>query len=556
MAGSRRVLAVCITAFVLLSSGSLPDLDRGRGSAHATSPSSRRAPDPAAYVVPVEGEVSDPFRSPPTRYEAGNRGIEYTTAVGSPVRASRGGQVVFAGAVAGGLHVTIRHDDGLRSSYSFLASIAVRVGAEVHQGDAVGASGPILHFGIRDAEGEYLDPAPLFAGGANRTVRLVPGTEEGADALRAEERRGFLELAARRLAAGPLAEVLPGISGGASSAAVLAHYAHDLQPATRIAAVVEGLRRWHDSQDGCTPASSPAPTAEGRRILVLVAGFGSTSAAAGIDQVDRDALGYAAGDVLRFSYNGGRIPASSSSPGRSSALGGLPASDYGAADSQRDLVAAADRLRELLAEIAAAEPGVPVDVVAHSQGGVVSRLALLRAEAAGTLPADVRTLVTLSSPHGGADLATGLHAITQVGGADTSIATVQRVLGLELDANSEAAAELSEASPLTQDLRDRGVPDQVNFVSVGARGDPVVASPRTAVAGERSVVVDVTGPRTHDRLPGTALVTREIALARAGLGPSCVGIVDAGIDVVVGEAISLATDQAAAVGLVLTAPLP
>lgn len=544
MAGHRRALVVCVTTFVLLSSAW----------------SAARPPDPAdaasAYVVPVDGVVVDPFRPPPTRYEAGNRGIDYATTVGSSVRASGSGQVVFAGAVAGGLHVTIRHHDGLRTSYSFLASIGVRVGAEVAQGEVVGTSGPLVHFGVRDGDGEYLDPASLFAGEPPRAARLVPGVEEGADALRAEERRGFLELAAHRLVAGARGVVLPGISGGASSAAVLAHYASDLQPTTRLAAVVEGLRRWHANQDGCTPGSTPTPTVEGRRILVLVAGFGSTSAAAGVDQVDRVALGYAAGDVLRFSYNGGRIPAAGDAPAGSPGIAGLPTSRYGAADSQRDLVIAADRFRALLAEVAAAEPGVPIDVVGHSQGGVVARLGLLRAEAAGTLPLDVRTLVTLSSPHGGADLATALHAITRVGGADGSIDGVQRLLGLDLDANSEAAAELSEVSPLTRDLRDRGVPDQVRFVSVGARGDPVVANPRMAVAGEPSVIVDVTGPRTHDRLPGTAQATREIALARAGLGPSCVGLLDAGIDVLTGEAISLATDQAAAVGLVLTAPLP
>src|SRR5690606_15805213 len=109
-----------------------------------------------------------------------------------------------------------------------------------------------------------------------------------------------------------------------------------------------------------------------RRILVLVGGFGSTSDSAAVDRVDAAGLGYAEGDVLRFSYGGGRTP----EPSPSGALAGIPVRRYDRADSQGDLLSAAGELRALLAEVAAAEPGVPIDVVAHSQGGVVTRLAL------------------------------------------------------------------------------------------------------------------------------------------------------------------------------------
>src|SRR5437764_14605541 len=83
---------------------------------------------PAAvrYDPPVDAPVVDPFRPPPEPWAAGNRGIDYGTAPGTPVRAAAPGEVVFAGQVGGTLHVVVLHADGLRTSYSFLARISVR----------------------------------------------------------------------------------------------------------------------------------------------------------------------------------------------------------------------------------------------------------------------------------------------------------------------------------------------------------------------------------------------------------------------------------------------
>jgi murein DD-endopeptidase MepM/ murein hydrolase activator NlpD len=69
------------------------------------------------------------------------------------VRASGDGTVVFAGAVAGTLHVTLSHADGLRTSYSFLATVEVVVGQRLRQGDRLGTSGDRFHFGVRSGGG-------------------------------------------------------------------------------------------------------------------------------------------------------------------------------------------------------------------------------------------------------------------------------------------------------------------------------------------------------------------------------------------------------------------
>src|SRR5688572_29153669 len=98
------------------------------------------APQDPPYVPPVDAPVLDPFRPPASRYGPGNRGLEYDTAPGTPVAAVADGRVTFAGSVAGSLHVTILHEDGLRTTYSFLARVEVVAGQRLQQRDVVGVT--------------------------------------------------------------------------------------------------------------------------------------------------------------------------------------------------------------------------------------------------------------------------------------------------------------------------------------------------------------------------------------------------------------------------------
>jgi murein DD-endopeptidase MepM/ murein hydrolase activator NlpD len=118
----------------------------------------------------VAAPVIDPFRAPPGPFAAGNRGIEYETRPGTAIVTVAAGRVVFAGPVAGSLHVTVLHEDGLRSSYSYLATVGVAVGDTVRAGEALGTATGRLHLGVRAGDA-YLDPAVLFDHGE---VHLVP----------------------------------------------------------------------------------------------------------------------------------------------------------------------------------------------------------------------------------------------------------------------------------------------------------------------------------------------------------------------------------------------
>ena len=487
------------------------------------------------HRAPVEAPVVDRFDLPPRPWMPGNRGIDYGTGEGTVVRASADGEVVFAGAVAGARHVTVLHADGLRTSYSFLAEVAVTAGQRVVAGQAVGTTGGPLHFGVRAPDDTYLDPEALLAGTLEPGVRLVPGAEEGLEPLR--ERRSLLEV----LVGGGVAAATFIADRGVAATELAVHLARELDPGTHLArgavAVWDQLRLALD----CTPASSSPPPPSGRRIVVLVGGLGTTSDASSAWEVDTEALGYASDDVVRFSYRGGRSPTGPSPPARHTApgagaiatglrhdlaLGDIPARAYGAVDSQQSLATSADHLAELLADVQRAEPGVPIDVVAHSQGGVVARLGVVRAAARGELPVTLENLVTLGSPHQGAPLATGVVGMQGSGTGRDALALLRQADPgpiSELDDRLPAIGELSGVSVTLAAMRDTPIPEGVRFSTIGASGDLTVPGGASAdPSADRNVRI-LTGisTDTHGDLASMPEVTREIALAVRGAPPSC-----------------------------------
>ena len=140
--------------------------------ARAGVPGGDGPPVVGPYQPPVIAPVIDGFRLPTNPYGPGNRGIDYATEPGTPVGAAGDGTVTFAGPVAGALHVTVLHPDGIRTSYSFLAAVLVSQGQQVIRGQPIGVTGPRLHVGARTGPRQYIDPATLW--GQRRHVWLVP----------------------------------------------------------------------------------------------------------------------------------------------------------------------------------------------------------------------------------------------------------------------------------------------------------------------------------------------------------------------------------------------
>ena len=126
----------------------------------------------ALFHAPVAGAVIDPYRPPACRWCPGNRGIDYATVPGDPVRAAAKGVVAFAGPVAGRLVIVVNHPDGLRTTYDGVAGLATSVGGVVRAGDVIGVAADRLHFGVRRGD-TYLDPGMFLAVSCPR-ARLVP----------------------------------------------------------------------------------------------------------------------------------------------------------------------------------------------------------------------------------------------------------------------------------------------------------------------------------------------------------------------------------------------
>jgi Putative serine esterase (DUF676) len=285
----------------------------------------------------------------------------------------------------------------------------------------------------------------------------------------------------------------------------------------------------------------PRPVADQpRRAAVTVAGLGSSSTSGSIDELRTDDLGYDSDRVVRFSYAGGRTPSTGA------AFGEVASADYSSDDTQGDVVAAGSRLADLIEEVAAADPHAVVDVYAHSLGGVVTRLALAELADRGFDIGRLGLVATLGSPHGGADAATAVAAARNGSLADHALDVAEGALDTGLDPDALAIAQLAEGSDVVAGLAETGTPAGVRMLSLAARGDIVVAAPRTEVAGAVNVTVPVAGRSAHGDLVGSEAATAEVARALAGRPPGCESWDDVLADVLTGHAVSAVEDQLAA----------
>jgi hypothetical protein len=163
------------------------------------------------WAWPVHGRVITPYANDNSKPYAGgmHRGIDIAAPAGTPVRAARGGEVAYAGALgSSGLTVAIRTADGYATSYLHLAAISVARGDRVGPGDRVGAVGttgrrsasePHLHFGVRLARRDhyYVDPLSLLPPLPARGVEAVPAPVAARAPARAEPAPAALPIRAR-----------------------------------------------------------------------------------------------------------------------------------------------------------------------------------------------------------------------------------------------------------------------------------------------------------------------------------------------------------------------
>lgn len=403
-------------------------------------PSPARAQLPLALIPPVDAPVTRAFEAPATEFGSGHRGIDYVVPAGTAVRAAASGTVAYAGSVAGHLAVTIEHGSGLETTYSELSSISVTQGAQVGEGAWIGRSGTAhdssgLHFGVK-LEGAYVDPESLLGAlDVTGAIHLAPLNWEPED-------MGGLEM------------IFPPPS--------------DAGEADRFC-----------EERGPLPEQSFAPN---DNVAVAVAGITSKTKD-GIDATIYEAgpldLGYDPARIYRFSFRGIDGPRFHE--------------PYERTDTYINLNTAATRLRKLMTAIHRKHPGAHVDLIAHSQGGVVARLYLARHATSwdDSLP-QVEHFVTYSSPHRGA-LAAG--EIDQID--DGSLAgswVLDRVSSWSEsapipDPRSDAVSQLAPDSELMKGLASEDVSYGTRVLTLAIPNDPVVPADRASIDGEYGRIV-------------------------------------------------------------------
>ncbi len=501
------------------------------------------------------------------------------------MRAANDGVVSFAGSVAGTLHVTVAHAGDLRTSYSFLSSVSVRAGQTVTRGEVVGRSGgvgpdhdgSVLHLGLRVGD-RYVDPMILFRpSDLTKLVRLVPAEDPDETPWSAAEERHALQTtlhlpvpgagAAAVQAAADGGDCGPDVplvgaaldavcdvgswlgdradeavdagvgyldavtdlgSGALDDLRTAAHatvgtmraLSEELAsalartPVGQVALDVVAIgRRFADTVTADCSDDSPAADGTGGSLhrVMVVAGINSSGGAGDrgptVD-LDVEALGYHVdeGEVRYFSY----------------AADGGP---YTKEATYAPIVVAASRLRDQLRAMQREQPGREVDLIAHSQGGVVVDVFLAHFYRAAdpTFP-PLGTVVTLSSPHAGAPLATAGHQIRSTPAGRAALDAVGEVSPLP-PAGSHAVEDLAEDSRVIRHLWDHGVPEHFEFTTIGATEDVVVPATQISVPGATETVAAVDSINEHSaivarpgRPPRGASRARRTSAAVHGVG--------------------------------------
>ena len=150
------------------------------------------------YRQPFRGDYGISQNFGDTDTSAFHTGIDYLCPAGTPILASEAGQVFFAGWKDGGYGycVFLKHPDGMVTIYEhLLKDIPVRIGQNVAKGQVIGYSGstgnstgPHLHFEMRDANGNAVNPL-RYLHSVDDSIISGPDIDEpkepleGADAL-------------------------------------------------------------------------------------------------------------------------------------------------------------------------------------------------------------------------------------------------------------------------------------------------------------------------------------------------------------------------------------
>ena len=119
------------------------------------------------FLWPVEGKITDVFDDTEAKR---HQGIDIPSPLGTPIKASSSGKVIYSGNTIRGYGnlIILRHTEGLVTVYAHNQMNLVEEGDRVERGQIIGrvgqtgrATGPHLHFEIRK-NNKAIDPLPYL----------------------------------------------------------------------------------------------------------------------------------------------------------------------------------------------------------------------------------------------------------------------------------------------------------------------------------------------------------------------------------------------------------
>jgi murein DD-endopeptidase MepM/ murein hydrolase activator NlpD/pimeloyl-ACP methyl ester carboxylesterase len=234
-----------------------------------------------------------------------------------------------------------------------------------------------------------------------------------------------------------------------------------------------------------------APTAPNDHLVVAVAGITTqTQSRDRLSALYQDALwrslGFNEGDVFYYSYRG--LPGTSQkTPPTAEGPFGLH-DPYSKDDTYRRIELSARALERQIAEIHKQHPDREIDLVAHSQGGVVAQYYLTYLyDTKRSQGPKVRNFVSISSPHRGADGARGFSMLND-GFADRAVyPIIERVTEAQgLPAGSAPSSrQLNPDSEFMRRLVRDWNPSKVKTTNIATPFDLAVMPQMTRLPGAR-----------------------------------------------------------------------
>ncbi|MGH2555211.1 MAG: esterase/lipase family protein, partial [Actinomycetota bacterium] len=199
-------------------------------------------------------------------------------------------------------------------------------------------------------------------------------------------------------------------------------------------------------------------------------------------------LGYSAEQIFHFSYKG-LEDRSGAGPYRLHAT-------YTKEDTYKSIVESARQLREQVTAIHERYPDKQIDLVAHSQGGLVAQYFLTKFyDPKSSEDLEVEHFVSISSPHYGADAA-GIHeALSGNLQGRISLAQLNKVaetVGLP-PPSSPSTQQMATDSDFIHELNEQWDPARVDTTTISPTLDWVVAPARTRLRGADHYTADLPG---------------------------------------------------------------